>query len=294
MKILTTLLCLLPLASFAGEITVRKDVSFLGEERKEKLDAYLPPASFARPVPAVVFIHGGSWSHGSKTQNAATCRTLAENGYAVFSIDYLLNEVIRDGQGKIVTTTKVAWPVNFLDCKTALRFVRKNAAEYGVDPGRIAVMGNSAGGHLAMLVAATQDSEEMNRGGLHTDVSNEVSAVINFYGRSVITQERHDRFAGETPEQTLANAAAASPQTYFTKSLPPFLIVQGDADEVVPVKFNRDLAAKLGELGVPHEYVELPGAGHAFGLQPKEKDLRPVVLSFLGKYLAKPAPAAAP
>src|SRR5262249_12246001 len=94
MKSCLAFLFLFPLCLCAEEaVTVRKDVSFLGESRKEKLDVYLPPTSFARPVPAVVLIHGGGWSGGSKSQTASMSRTLAGNGYAVFTIDYLLNEL---------------------------------------------------------------------------------------------------------------------------------------------------------------------------------------------------------
>ena len=153
-------------------------------------------------------------------------------------------------------------------------------------------MGMSAGAHLAMLVGATENVPEMNKGGLYTDISNDVSAVVDFYGRFDVTLDRVDKFAGATPEESQANAIKASPKTHFTKDLPPFLIVQGDADKIVPVKFSRDLVARLAELGVPHEYVEIPGAGHSFHLQPKEKDLRPDVLGFLEKYLGQPAAAA--
>lgn len=281
--------CLFPLCLLAEEpVRVQKDVAFLGPDRAEKLDAYLPAADFPRPLPAVVFIHGGGWSGGSKHDDRARQigRTLAGKGYAVFSIDYLLNQVAKDKDGKSVVT-RVAWPQNFYDCKSALRFVRKNAAEFGVDPNRIAVMGCSAGAHLALLVGATENSAEMNTGGLYLDQSNDVAAVIQFYGRFDVTGDRQDRFAGSTPEETRANAVAASPVTHLTKDHPPTLAVQGDADKIVPVRYGRRLVERLRELGVPHEYIEIPGAGHSFGLTPPEKDLRPAVFAFLEKYLPR-------
>lgn len=283
------LFCLLPfLLKAENSVTVQKDVAFLGADRKEKLDAYLPAASFVRPLPAVIFIHGGGWSGGSKDDGRSReiCGALAGNGYAAFSINYLLNETTKDAKGKTVVS-RAAWPQNFHDCKSAVRFLRKHAAKFGLDPNRIAVMGASAGAHLALLVGATENSAEMNQGGLHLGESNAISAVIAFYGRFDVTEDRRDRFAGAIPEETLANAIAASPATHLTKDMPPVLAVQGDADKIVPVTFGRRLAERLQALGVPHEYVEIPGAEHSFGLTPPEKDLRPTVLAFLEKYLPK-------
>jgi acetyl esterase/lipase len=277
-----------------AEPVVRKDIPFLGEERSEKLDAYLPAESFERPLPAVVFIHGGGWTGGSKSEAVATgiCRTLAENGYAAFSIDYKLNTVTKgeDGKSRI---TKVVWPENLHDCKSAIRYVRRHAREFGIDPDRIAVMGASADAHLALLVAATKDSAQWNVGGLDPETSNEVAAVVEFYGRHDVSRDRRQHFAGATPEETEINVTAASPVTHLTPSMPPVLAIQGEADKIVPVTYGRELAERLKTLGVPHEYVEIPGAGHSFGLKLPQKDLTPIVLDFLGRHLAKKDPAKA-
>lgn len=275
----------------ADSVQVQKDIAFLGPDRKEKMDAYLPVETFSRPRPAVIFIHGGGWSGGRKDDRRAHefCHFLAEEGYAAFSISYLLNTVAKDGKGKS-TISRVAWPQNFYDCKSALRYLRKNAVEFGIDPNRIAVMGASAGAHLALLVGATEDSPEMNNGGLYLDQDNDVAAVISFYGRFDVSEDRQDRFAGSSPEETRANALAASPVTHLTSNHPPVLVVQGDADRVVPVTFGRRLAKRLEELGVVHEYLEIPGAEHSFALTPPQKDLRPALRAFLQKHFA-PVPA---
>ena len=115
---------------------VVKDVTFLAPDRAEKLDVYLPTALPAGTLaPAVVWIHGGGWTGGTKneTRAAEICGTLAAAGYVAVSIDYRL------GDG--------AWPTNLHDCKNAVRFLRAHAAEYHIDPKRIAVAGGSAGGH---------------------------------------------------------------------------------------------------------------------------------------------------
>lgn len=290
MRGVTRLFAILVLASSVliarAEPHVRKDIPFLGADRSEKMDAYLPPDSFTRPVPAVVFIHGGGWTGGGKGEGVSTgvARALADNGYACFSIDYALNTATKNEDGK-TTITKVVWPQNFHDCKTAIRYVRKNAKDFGIDPDRIAVMGASAGAHLALLVASTKDSEKWNAGGLYPEVSNEVSAVVEFYGRHDISRDRRQHFSGATPEETEINVKDASPTNHITAKMPPVLAIQGDADKIVPVAYGRELAEQLRSLGVAHEYVEIPGAGHSFGIDLKLKDLKPIVLDFLGKYL---------
>lgn len=284
------LLLLSPFALLAGEaVDKQTGVPYLGPDRREQMDVYLPPAAFRRPVPAVVFIHGGGWSGGSRADQRSRefCETLAAHGFAAFSIDYRLNVVEKSAAGKS-TVREVAWPQNFFDCKSAVRYVRAHAEAFGIDSSRIAVMGASAGAHLALLVAATKNSERWNAGGLHTGQSNEISAVVEFYGRYDVSRDRRAQFAGTTEEQTGINAADASPSTHLTSEMPPVLIVQGDADTIVPVRFGRELAERLAQLGVEHETIEIPGAEHSFGWEAAGLDLRPRVVAFLEKHLGKP------
>jgi acetyl esterase/lipase len=262
------------------------DVAYLGPDRREKLDVYLPPAEFARPVPAVLLIHGGGWgmSHKSADREKNIGTILSAAGYAVFSIDYLLNT--RDPETK--TPTRVVWPQNFFDCKSALRFMRKEAQQFGVDPERIAAMGGSAGGHLSMLLGATAHSAELNRGGLYTDQRNDLRCIINFYGIHDVREKKWAvHFAGSTPEETAANTTAASPLTHFDHHTPPILIAHGTADKIVSVEVSHDLVRVLKEKKIEHEYIEVPGAPHTFHLQPKEMDLREPVLAFLKKHLGR-------
>jgi acetyl esterase/lipase len=268
------------------------DVAYLPPDRAEKLDAWLPdPAVWPGPHPAVLLIHGGGWHTGDKAN--ARERNIGQNlsaaGYAVFSINYLLNIGEKDPATGQFRITRLAWPQNLHDCKTALRFIRASAARFNIAPDRIAVMGGSAGGHLALLVGATARHEEFNRHGLYTDQSNAVSAIIDFYGVYNIRGRRVSPFAGATPEETAANEQAASPDTWLDKNTPPVLIAHGSADKTIPVERSRLLAEHLRNLGVEYWYVEIGGAPHTFHLQPKQMDLRPVVLTFLEKHLGKPA-----
>lgn len=272
--------------------TVLRDIPYLGPDRAEKMDAYLPPDRFQRPTPAVLLIHGGGWKQGDKAdkreRNIGT--ELAAEGFAVFSINYELNRKERpDGTGKLV---HLAWPQNLYDCKSALRYIRQNSGKFGIAPGEIAVMGGSAGGMFAMLLGTTAENAELNRGGLYTEESNAVKCIVDFYGVPDVTGKWSSAFIGPTKAETEKNALAASPCTYFSKSMPPILIAHGTADVVLDVQVSRDLSSHLKEMGVDCTYVEVPDAPHMFHLQPEQKDLRPEVLAFLRKHLGNTNPSA--
>lgn len=269
--------------AMAGEIEIRKDIPYLGADRKEKMDAYLPADAFTRPVPVVVWIHGGGWVSGSKSakREVNICRTLAENGYAAFSIDYHLGEEKPGPEG-------APWPRNLHDCKSALRYIRKEAAAFGIDPARIAVSGGSAGGHLALCVGLTGEDAELKKGGLYAEQSDAVSCIIDFYGPTSVDPKRSHRFTGKTDEETAANVFSGSPVNLVRKDSPPVLVAHGTADKTVDISHSAALVEKMKAAGTVHEYLVVEGAPHTFDLQPKQKDLRPEVLAFLGKYLGKP------
>lgn len=247
---------------------VVSDIAYLGDERSERLDVWLPPAAFEAPHPAVILIHGGEWRVGARDgyPERTNAEKLVAEGYVVISIDYLLNEVT-DGR-----VTKVAWPRNFQDCEAALVWARTEGGEqFGVDPDRVAVMGLSAGATFAVLLAARHPGD--------------VRAVVGLYGRMDLSSTRAEIFAGASEEETRANVAAASPIRQIPDGMPPVFIAHGDADQTVPVEQSRLLAAALDEAGVSHEYVEIAGAPHGFLLKSKYADLRPAVFEFLKENL---------
>lgn len=291
MKMLPACFLLASVTLACSAVLPERDIAYLGAERSEKMDAYLPPNTFKRPVPAVLFIHGGGWRNGDKAneREVRIATTLAENGYAVFSINYKMNIGERDAANKL-HLSYVAWPQNFYDCKSALRFLRAEATRFGVDPARIGVMGGSAGAHLAMLVGLTINHEEFNRQGLYLDQSNSVACVVDLYGIPDLRGRKVTPFTGSEFNRVAAYEEKASPVIYLTKETPPFFIAHGTADKVIPVEESRTLAKSLESLGVPYEYIEIPEAPHAFDLQPPQKDLRPEVLAFLRKYLGLTSP----
>lgn len=275
-----------------AEVRTEKDVPYLGPGRTEKMDVYLPDASVPRPLPVVVWIHGGGWVGGSKSaaRELNICRTLAENGYAAFSIDYKLGTETTETDPAKVKPENVPWPQNLYDCKTAVRFIRREAERFGIDPQRIAVSGGSAGGHLALVVGLSAGNDRLNAGGLYTEQSNAISCIIDFYGPTDISGRRVARFAGKTAEETERNALDASPVRNLKKDSPPVLVVHGTKDKTCDISFSEDLVAKMEEVGTVHRFIRVEGGGHSFHFQPKEMDLRPGVLEFLAEHLKRTTP----
>lgn len=279
------------------------DVVFLAPDRAEKLDVYLPAAAAqgAPLAPAVVWIHGGGWVGGTKNEARAKniCSTLAAAGYVAVSVDYRLGDN--------------AWPTNLHDCKNAVRFLRAHAADYRLDPNRIAVAGGSAGGHLALMVGLTGDDPAFEPTGAATPypgVSSSVRAIGNFYGiTNLLTRQKTDakgkptgelvdggatKVYGATREADPALWRRVSPVTHVEKKSPPVLIMHGRSDATVDYEQAVELAAVLKQRGVAHELHLIDGVGHTFDLQtwskkPLPQDLRPIFLAFLERNLAPAA-----
>ena len=260
---------------------VEKDVAYLAPDRKEKADLYLPassPAGARRP--AVVIIHGGGWTGGDKgaAREINIGTNLALNGYVGLSINYVLASTNKD-------SAKATWPQNLHDCMTAVRWLRKNAERLQVDPERIGVIGGSAGGHLAAMLAVTGEKDGLDPKGPYGEFSCRVRCAVDLYGPADLGGHRDISMLGKSRADAPELYRAASPVTYVDKLDPPILIVHGTADKTVDIEQSRLFAAKLKEAGARHELVIVEGAPHTFHLQPKQRDLRPVVLGFFDQHL---------
>ncbi|MGQ9651724.1 MAG: alpha/beta hydrolase fold domain-containing protein [Phycisphaerae bacterium] len=247
-------------------VRVVRDVEYARVGDKHLLlDIYLPKSE-GEPLPVVIWVHGGAWQAGSKDP----CRAvfLSGEGYAVVSINYRLTDV-------------ALFPAQIHDCKAAVRWVRAHAKEYGFDPARVGVWGSSAGGHLVALLGTSGGIRELEGDiGGNLDQSSRVQAVCDFCGPSTFRAEDSEqdpdkpREAGPQVAQKLLGgplnknrekARLASPVEHVSKDDPPFLIVHGEKDNVVPVKHSRLLADALRRAGVDVTLKVVPDAGHGVG-----------------------------
>ncbi|MEY4386521.1 MAG: hypothetical protein RLY20_1804 [Verrucomicrobiota bacterium] len=263
---------------FPADVRVERSVAFLPEGRKEKADLYFPlTMAKEAKLPAVVLIHGGGWVSGRRDAereiNIGT--TLARNGYIAMSIDYLLSD-----------KKQAVWPTNLWDCKTAVRWLRKNGARFNVDPERIGVIGGSAGGHLAAMVALTTPADGLDPAAPYGDVSCAVKCCVDLYGIADIGTYHDVTMLGKTFAEAPELYRRASPVTYVRSNSVPFLLLHGTADQTVNLEQSKLLARKLEEFGVSPNLVIVTNAPHTFHLTSTPQDLRPVVLAFLTAHLA--------
>lgn len=228
------------------------------------LDIYLPESPSEKPLPLMIWIHGGAWMGGSQANPPVLY--LVKKGFAVASIQYRFSK-------------DAIWPAQSYDCKAAIRFLRANAAKYYFDPDRFAVGGDSAGGHLAAFVGTSGDAKEMEGDLGNTNVSSRVQAVVDWFGPTDVTlmgeqsgpnsMIKHND--ANSPESLLLGgpvqekkelAKTANPLTYIDKNDPPFLIMHGDNDQLVPLAQSKMLAKALIDAGVETTMKTIPGAGH--------------------------------
>lgn len=248
------------------------------------LDLYVPEKHEGK-LPLIVWIHGGGWQSGSKEQ-WRSAEKFTTQGYAVASINYRLS-----GQA--------IFPAQIEDCKAAIRWLRANAEKYGLAPERVAVWGSSAGGHLAALVGTSGDVANLEgKVGGNLEQSSRVQAVVDYYGPTDLIamcktpgSQRHA--AAGSPESKLLGgpvleqqkqASLADPLTYIDAEDPPYFIVHGADDPVVPKEQSKLLHAALEKAGVSSTLTILPGASHG-GPEFSDAALVERVGEFLKKHL---------
>jgi acetyl esterase/lipase len=259
------------------DIRIERGMSYLGVGRSELADLYLPmEIPHGQRVPAVVIIHGGGFTGGHRdaARELNIGSTLARNGYVGMSIDYVLADISRP-----------TWPQNLYDCKTAVRWLRANADRFQIDPNHIGVIGGSAGGTLSSLVTLTQRIDGLDPQGPYGNFPCQVQCGVDMYGIASMAEWHDSAMFGKTSEEAPALYQKASPITYVHADSAPMLILHGTADKTVDVSQSEKFAAELKAKGATYQVEIIPDAPHSFSLQPKEKDLRPLVLAFFDKYL---------
>ena len=268
--------------------TVRafRDLEYLpGGHERHKLDLYLP-ASATAPLPLILWVHGGGWQNGSKDDCPPLRQGYLEKGYAIASINYRLSQ-------------HAAFPAQIQDCKTAVRWLRAHADTYGLDPHRFGAWGSSAGGHLVALLGTSGDVKDFDVGP-HLDLSSRVQAVCDYFGPSDFVALAQSRDASRpatfmSPESRLIGAfvldhpdkaARANPITYVSTDDPPFLIVHGDSDFVVPLAQSTLLFDALKGAGLDARFHTLRDAGHG-GPPFSSPDIQTLVADFFASRLQR-------
>ena len=249
-----------------GQVRRIRNIDYAGDGLyRHKLDVLFRRTDPPSGAPVMVYIHGGAWVMGDKReQGLPMLHELAMRGWVCVAINYGISP-------------KATWPDHIVDCKRAVAWVRDHIAEYGGDPSFLAVSGGSAGGHLSALLALTPDAIEWQPGFEEADTS--VDACIPFYGVHDMTgdpeaQGAHGHGLLELLEKRVMKLpyvdntpvyAAASPDQRITRGAPPFFVVQGANDTLVPPEVGRRFAKRLAEQSdSPVAYLELPRAQHAF------------------------------
>ncbi len=254
---------------------MEQDVTYCTIDGHElKMDVYYP--SSGGPWPGVIFVHGGGWMEGDK---APLPMVPTASGYLVVSINYRMYPAYR-------------FPAMIEDVKCAIRFLRAHAAAYNLDPERIAVVGHSAGGHLAALAGLVDERAGWDVGP-YGEHSSRVQAVVEMSGPTDLTCPFVE--AVEALKANVFGAAqwvSASPVTYARVDAPPFLIIHGDKDAIVPVEQAHRLHDALRQAGASSELIVVQHAGHGFepvdGMPtPSVEEALAHMLVFLARALAE-------
>ena len=263
-------------ASFEHYGETWHDIPYCTADPAQTMDIYFPASG--GPWRTLVYVHGGSWMRGDKSEAAMFAHGLKSLGYLVVSPNYRLYP-------------PGTWPAMIEDVKCAVRSLRAHAAEYNLDPNRIGALGPSAGGHLVSLLGTTDQTAGFDVGE-YVDQSSRVQLVIAMAAVTDLTRnfpnadiELMKRIGfGED------NIAQASPISYVTPDDPPFLLIHGDQDEVVPYEQSQLLYDRLVQMNVPAKLVIVKNAGHSFlesnmNSEPPLWELNQIVLDFLTKYM---------
>ncbi|MFC1558003.1 alpha/beta hydrolase fold domain-containing protein [candidate division KSB1 bacterium] len=251
-----------------------------GGDKDLKLDLFLPENIISQHI-GIIFIHGGGWRNLSKEYLKEWGYYFADRGYTSVSIDYRLS-----GEAK--------FPAAIEDCKCAVRWMRANAGKYDINPDKVAVFGESAGGHLAALLGTSGGAKELEGKGGHRGYSSRPNLVFPVYGvfdlvwrvsnipsRGSILYE----FIGCSYDECPEKYVRAAPITYIDKSDPPFLLFHSTGDSAVSFQQSVQFEKLLKNAGVPVEFSKTFGSKHGYVLwEPHFKPTCEQMEYFMDKY----------
>jgi acetyl esterase/lipase len=263
-----------------------RDVEYSGVGGRQTMDIVRPRDASTTPRPAVLLVHGGGFRGGNKESYIPLAVKLAQRGYVAATINYRL-------------APRNQYPAAVEDSKAAVRFLRANAAKYGLDAAHIGALGGSAGGHLVLMLGLTAGVPEFEGSGPNRDQSSAVQCVVDEYGPTDFTQsysksvdaaEVLPKFLGGDLDHDRLVHMRSSPLNWVTPNGAPTLAIHGTADTYVAYEQSLWIVERLIAAGVPAELETIGGAGHGFrGADAERADAR--AFAWFDKYLkpAKPA-----
>lgn len=271
-----------------NQTIVIRDIPYLErrEEKALKLDVWFPKNRKGR-LPACLVLHGGGWTTGDKAdereENMAS--DLCKMGYAVFSANYHMAEYTHGPyQGKRMSH---AWPQCIGDCMDAVAYIRRNAEEYFIRPDKIAVIGSSAGGHLALLIATAAEDKKLKHYRKYQEVPCSISCAVSFYGVPDILSWGGELLMPDAFEESEDEWRLASPSEHLDKEPCPILLVHGDADDTVDLEQSVRFYKKLLQKGYKAELIKVPGGKHSFDFSALNAEQLQKLTEFLYRYLGK-------
>lgn len=229
---------------------VYRDVVFAAPGgHKLRMDLYVPQTAKAAPV--VLWMFGGCWRFGSKGYHVIM-RDLTSAGIAVASIQYRMSN-------------RAVYPAQLEDCRAAAQWLRDNGARYGIDPKRMGASGESSGGQLAALLAATEGKSRI-QGVCTLYPVTDLIELGSLYEKRSVGRNLIEKLLGGSIEKKIDLAADASPVYHISRSLPPFLIIHGQRDRIIPVEHSEWFFRSLEGAGVEAQLIVVPDKGHWFRL----------------------------
>ncbi|MGO2496402.1 MAG: alpha/beta hydrolase fold domain-containing protein [Vibrio litoralis] len=281
-KLFVSLLMVLPFGTYANDYKVEKNMLFktVGE-REIYLDLYTPDQASSQAYPLLVWVHGGAWKRGSKdelpTKNPLLLNSALKAGYAVAAVDYRLSG-------------EVAFPAPVQDINDGINFLHDNAQKLNIKVDHIAMMGRSAGGHLAGFIGATNSAYD--KVDFYEQPKYKVDAVVSFFGptdllalgnkgaKKTSKKSSVSRFLGDIPSEIPDVAKQASTTTYINANTPAYIQLHGTEDKRVPLSQSELLKAKLDQFDIVNELYVEQGVGHSAPVFDTEKYV-PKVMAFL-------------
>jgi len=249
-------------------IQLDKDIVFATINGQElKLDIAYPKDKKGK-TPAIVYIHGGGFEGGAKPTEQTV--SFAKNGFVGIAIEYRLSSVAK-------------FPAAIHDCKTAIRWTRANAKKYGIDPDKIGVIGESAGGYLVAMMGTSGGNAYLEGDGAYREYDSSVQAVVDLFGPIDFAVMKDAstgpvaKFLGKTAQEAPELAKKTNPITYVDAKDAPTLMIHGEVDNLVPIQQSTLLNDALTKAGVKTKLVIVKNAGHGFSASPQDAVINPTL-----------------